>query len=267
MGYILYPTLRALPLLAYTSAPAPVWQDAEHCSARGARDDRRSSLGHQRSQTSRQDASSAERTEVEAKLRLNGVHPVPHPSGAPFARVHLRSCSGVAGRGALLQEGARRSGAAGGESLIRQPSTGWHGCQPWGSLEAYGRGRTPPPTLESKRCQPWAISEVGRCGRMPPKIKQAKQHAAAAGCSLPLWSHCFAAGARYAQPTNPGGPSQLFKFFRAGSLRAGHARPLRELISAFVGAGHALPAFNDLEDCSGVPAIDRDCAGCHMPVR
>ena len=224
-------------------------------------------MGPQRSRALRQDATSAERTEVEAKLCLNGVLPVPHPSGARDARVHLRSCSGVAGRGALLREGARRSGAAGGESLIRQPSTGWHGCQPWGSLEAYGRGRTPPPTLESKRCQPWALSEVGRCGRMPPKIKQAKLHAAAAGCPLPRWSRSFAARAQEAQATIPGGPSQLFKFFRAGSLRAGHARPLRELISAFVGAGHAPPAFNDLEDCSRLPAIDRDCAGCHMPVR
>ena len=113
----------------------------------------------------------------------------------------------------------------------------------------------------------WAIGEARVCGRMPPKIKQAKLHAAAAGCSLPLWSHCFAAGAQEAQATTPGGPSQLFRFFRAGSLRAGHARPLRELISAFVRAGHAPRAFNDLENCFRVPAIDRDCAGCHMPVR
>ena len=42
----------------------------------------------------------------------------------------------------------------------------------------------------------------------------------------------------------------MFELVRVGSRRVWHARLARELIPAFVGAGHAPPAFNDFEICS-----------------
>ena len=38
----------------------------------------------------------------------------------------------------------------------------------------------------------------------------------------------------------------MFKFVPVGSRRVGYARPAGELIPAFVGAGHARPAINEL---------------------
>ena len=54
---------------------------------------------------------------------LHGAHPAPHPTGARCARVHLRSCSGVASRERAAKEGS-----------------------PGGSTNKAAHGRMPAPT-------------------------------------------------------------------------------------------------------------------------
>ena len=101
----------------------------EHCSARGARNDRRSFLGRQRSRAKRQDAPNTvapKQAERSRKAPLCGTR-----STAP------RGCEAV-------RRSRRRSTASPAEH-------GMTGGHPWAVSEVAHRGRMPTFTQESKR--------------------------------------------------------------------------------------------------------------------